>query len=60
MSSRKNTYQQIKEFNEKTFHEKAKRRRLNANLPFEEKIKIVEELNGLIRDFARNRAKKKP
>ncbi|MEW6686750.1 MAG: DUF1573 domain-containing protein [Candidatus Edwardsbacteria bacterium] len=39
-------------FNKKTFKEKAKRRRQTARLPFEEKLKIVEELNALIRDFA--------
>lgn len=60
MSSKKNIYRQIREFNEKTFREKVKRRRLNANLPFEEKMKIVEELNTLIEDFAKNRTKKKP
>lgn len=58
MSLRKNTYQQIIEFNKKTFHEKAKRRRREAKLPFEEKLKIVEELNALIRDFAGRRANK--
>jgi len=59
MSSRKDTYRQIREFNEKTFREKAKRRRRNAKLPFEEKLKIVEELNILIEDFAKNRENKK-
>jgi len=57
MSLRKNTYQQIIEFNKMTFQEKGKRRRREAKLPFEEKMKIIEELNTLISDFAENRAK---
>ena len=56
MSLRKNIYQQIIEFNEKTFQEKAKRRRRQAKLPFEEKLKIVEELNTLVSDFSAKRA----
>ena len=59
MSSRKNTFQQIREFNKRTFHEKAERRQRQAKLAFEEKLKIIEELNTLIRDFAENRANKK-
>ena len=55
MNLGKNTYHQIIEFNEKTFREKAKRRRREAKLPFEEKLKIIEELNTLIRDFAERR-----
>ena len=58
MSLGKNTYQQIIEFNKKTFHEKAKRRRREAKLSFEEKLEIIEELNALISDFAESRAKK--
>jgi hypothetical protein len=58
MSLRKNTYQQITEFNQKTFQEKAKRRKQQAKLPFEAKLEIVEELNALIRDFAERRANK--
>jgi hypothetical protein len=57
MSLRKNTYQQIIEFNQKLFQEKAKRRKQEAKLHFEAKLKIVEELNSLIRDFAERRAK---
>ena len=60
MNSGKNISEQIREFNKKTFQEKAKRRRQEAKLPFEEKLKIVEELNTLIRDFAENRANKRP
>ncbi len=58
MSLRRNTYNQIIEFNKKTFQEKTKRRRQEAKLSFEEKLKIVEELNTLIRDFAEKRASK--
>jgi hypothetical protein len=58
MNLRKNTYRQIMEFNKKTFREKARRRRREAKLPFEEKLKIVEELNTLIGDFAGRRANK--
>jgi nitrogen fixation protein FixH len=58
MSLRKNTYQQIIEFNKKTFHQKAKRRRRQAKLPFEEKLTILEELNTLVRDCAEKRVNK--
>lgn len=58
MSSKRNIYRQMIEFNKKTFQEKAKRRRQEAKLPFEKKLKIVEELNTLIRDFAERRARK--
>lgn len=57
MTSRKNTYQQIIEYNKKTFQEKVKRRRRQAKLPFEKKLEIVGELNALIRDFAEKRAR---
>jgi hypothetical protein len=56
MSSKKNIRRQIIEFNKKTFLEKAKKRREQAKLPFEEKLKIVEELNALVRDFAEKRS----
>ena len=58
MSLTGNTYQQIIEFNQKTFQEKAKRRKQQAKLPFEVKLEIVEELNALIRDFSERRANK--
>jgi hypothetical protein len=58
MSSRKNIYREIIQYNKKTFQEKVKRRRRQAKLSFEEKLEIVEELNTLIRDFAEKRAKK--
>ncbi len=58
MSSKRNIYRQMIEFNKKTFQEKTKRRRQEAKLSFEEKLKIVEELNTLIRDFAEKRASK--
>lgn len=58
MSSRKNTYRQAMEFNQKTFQEKAKRRRQAAKLPFEAKLEIVEELNTLIKYFAERRLNK--
>ena len=58
MSLRKNTYQQIIEFNQKTLQEKAKRRKQAAKHPFEDKLEIVEELNALIRDFSERRANK--
>jgi hypothetical protein len=35
-----------------------KRRRQEAKLPFEEKLKIVEELNALVRDFDEIRKEK--
>jgi len=60
MSLKRNIYQQMIEFNKKTFQEKAKRRRQEANLPFEKKLKIVEELNALVRDFTVKRLKSKP
>jgi hypothetical protein len=56
---KKNIKNQIIEFNQKTFIEKAKRRKEQANLSFEEKLKIVEELNSLVRDFAEKRSKVK-
>jgi len=56
MSLKENIYQQAREFNKKTFQEKAKRRRRQAKLSFEEKLKIIEELNTLIWDFAEKRA----
>lgn len=59
MSSRKSIDRKIVEFNKKTFREKEKRRREQAKLPFEEKLKIVEELNALVSDFAQRRSKKK-
>jgi hypothetical protein len=59
MNSKKNTYQQIIEFNKKTFLEKVKKRKQNAKLPFEEKLKIVGELNALIMDFKERRTGKK-
>jgi len=55
MNLRKNIYQQIIEFNQKTFQEKVRRRRQNAKLSFETKLEIVEELNALIKDFAEKR-----
>jgi len=51
-------YLQVREFNKKTFQEKAKRRRRQAKLSFEEKLKIVEELNTLMKDFAEKRSNK--
>jgi hypothetical protein len=59
MSLKKDIYQQAIEFNKKTFQEKARRRRQEAKLPFEKKLKIVEELNALVRDFAVRRLKNK-
>jgi len=58
MSLKENIYQQAREFNKKTFQEKAKRRRRQAKLSFEEKLKIVEELNTLMKDFAEKRSNK--
>jgi|GEM_PF-1487012 len=58
MSLKENIYQQAREFNKKTFQEKAKRRRRQAKLSFEEKLKIIEELNTLMKDFAEKRSNK--
>ena len=59
MSSKKDINREIIEFNKKTFLEKEKRRREQAKLPFEEKLKIVEELNALVRYFAEKRSRDK-
>lgn len=59
MNSGEDIYRQVIEYNKKTFQEKAKRRRQEAKLPFEEKLKIVEELNDLVRYFAEQRAARK-
>ena len=51
MSLKRNTYKQIIEFNRRTFQKKMKRRRQLARLPFEEKLKIIEEINALSKVF---------
>lgn len=47
MNSKNVIYRQAIEFNRKTFEAKQKRRRGLARLSFEEKLKIVAELNKL-------------